>query len=341
MKNNYLGKFDKFISLVWIGIWIGIWIQFSFYILILEAGLLSFAFILILYPLTTYLSKYLLEKAIRKKTIFVFIVQFILISVLSACIILLLYVIFNYFEAIGIFRKPLPFKEESSVLNDFIGSFVSVSLINFGFCGLRFFEENLKLQKNLIESQLQILQTQINPHTMFNVLNHVNVLIRKEPDLASSVLVQYTDILRYQLYSVKKEFVGIKEEVEFLKNFIDIEKVRWKNNLDVKCSWDIENDSVMLPPLLLITFVENAFKHVSRSKTEKGYVNIVLEQDGRELILHVENSKFEDSLKGKKGSSGIGLENIKRRLNILYPNRYILHVNESQTNYSTALTIKL
>ncbi|MDR1201904.1 MAG: histidine kinase, partial [Tannerellaceae bacterium] len=197
--------------------------------------------------------------------------------------------------------------------------------INLSFCGLRFFEQNIKLQKELAETSLQILKAQITPHFMFNVLNHVNILMRKEPDWASSILVQYTNILRYQLYSGKKDFVGIKQEIEFLKDFIDIEKIRWKNSIEVKYSWKIEDDNITIAPLLLITFVENAFKHVSRSKTEKGHVYIDLRQKSGELVLNVENSKYaDDEPYKKKEESGIGLENIRKRLDILYPNKHCL-----------------
>jgi LytS/YehU family sensor histidine kinase len=227
-------------------------------------------------------------------------------------------------------------------LNDSLGALVAMVLINFGFCGLSFFEENLKLHKALIDSQLQSLKAQINPHFMFNVLNHVNVLIKKEPDLASNLLVQYTGILRYQLYSGEKDLISIRQEVAFLKDFIDIEKVRWKNSLNVQCSWEIEDEETLCPPLLFITFIENAFKHVSRSKTEKGYVTISLKQQGREVRMYVENSKFADaSDRAKSDSAGLGLENIKRRLDILYPAKYELNINQSDTVYSTTLKIQL
>lgn len=176
---------------------------------------------------------------------------------------------------------------------------------------------------------------------MFNVLNHVNVLIKKEPDLASSLLVQYTGILRYQLYNGKKDFISIRQEADFLRDFIEIEKVRWKNSLQVDCLWNIENDETQLAPLLLITFVENAFKHVSRSKAEKGYVKIELKQQGKTIDLYVENSKFTgEADKERKEQSGLGLENIRKRLEILYSDKYSIGINETETVYSTLLKIE-
>lgn len=272
----------------------------------------------------------------------VFIIQFVLYSIAVGVIFFLYLLLFSYLELIGV----MPVSEYFNISNlpiYYLSIFISAGfLINLCFCGLGFYSAHLKLEKSHLEAQLQALQAQITPHFMFNVLNHVNVLIRKDPDLASSLLVQYTNILRYQLYNGKKEVVSIKQEIEFLKDFIEIEKVRWKNNLVVKCSWEIEDDSTTLSPLLLITFVENAFKHVSRSKTEKGYVRVDLKQRNGGLTLFVENSKYTDSpTTEKKDASGIGLENIKKRLEILYPNRYDLHINETDTTYSTSLSIKL
>jgi hypothetical protein len=338
VKNN----FEKFVKIAWFCLGIGVWIQFfSYQMTLFQSGLFALVFILALYPLTTYLSKVLLPRIIRQKKMVMFVVQVLFISIISASFIITQYYLVKYLEDIGWFDRSLLFNGEETLLHIFIGAFVSVLFINFGFCGLRFFEENLRLRKILIDSQLQILQAQINPHFMFNVLNHVNVLIRKEPDIASTLLVQYTNILRYQLYYGKKEKVDLQQEVNFLKDFIEIEKVRWKNNLTVHCSWEIIDFSKMIPPLLFITFVENAFKHVSRSKQEKGFVKIALIQKNDCLTFHVENSKFAETVSNKKKASGIGLTNITERLDILFSNNYYLKIDEASTLYSTKLTINI
>lgn len=340
MKINYLEKFDKFAFLAWICIWIILTIQFANNASIQEAVSFSFATVLVFYPFTTFLSKRLLKSAVKKKTMLRFIFQFLLISMVMIGLVLCLYVLFAYLEDIHLFPKSQLFYDSEDNIHNSIGALAAVVLINFGFCGIRFFEENLRLHKIIIDSQLQILQAQINPHFMFNVLNHVNVLIKKEPDLASSLLVQYTGILRYQLYNGKRDFIRIRQEVDFLKDFIEIEKIRWKNNLIVECRWEIEDDDAEFPPLLLITFIENAFKHVSRSKTEKGYVKILLKQENKMIRLYVENSKFADGFdKVKNESSGLGLENIKRRLEILFPGKYSLTINQTETVYTTTFEL--
>ncbi len=335
-------KFENFVKIAWLCLGIGIWIQFfSYQMWVWESLLFSLSFLLVLYPLTTYISKVLLAKAIRQKKMIMFTIKALVASTVSALLIVVLYYVFQYFENIGWFRRSLLFDGEASLLHDFTGAIISVLFINFGFCGLRFFEENLRLRKTLVDTQLEILQAQINPHFMFNVLNHVNVLIRKEPDLASNLLVQYTNILRYQLYNGKKETIDLKQEINFMKDFIEIEKVRWKNNLTVECLWKINDYTQMIPPLLFITFIENAFKHVSRSKQEKGFVKIELKQTIDSLRFHIVNSKFADNSTIKKDTSGIGLANMKARLDILFPNKYSLKIDESLTYYSTILVVNI
>jgi LytS/YehU family sensor histidine kinase len=222
------------------------------------------------------------------------------------------------------------------LLDDIPGA-MAVSLI---LCGILLYYEYSNLQKALLESQLQVLHAQINPHFMFNVLNYIHVLMQKDTELASELLLKYSDTLRYQLYSGKQEVVKLEQEVTFLKNFIDVEKFRWEDKLDVVCTWHIENGNKEIPPLILIPFIENAFKHVSRSTDEKGFIYINLEQRKNILSLKVENSKSNKTIKkGKEG--GIGLENIKKRLDIHYGEKYSLTVKDLDTIFFLQLIICL
>lgn len=222
----------------------------------------------------------------------------------------------------------------------YINALLVALFVNFGFCGLRFHEESMKLHEALVESQLQILHQQISPHFMFNVLNHINILMLEDVGLASSLLIRYAKILRYQLNSEKNRKVSIEQEVQFLKDFIEIEKVRWGNELLINCSWKVEDNHKKFPPLLLITFIENAFKHVSRGISEKAYVNISFEQITDSVCLKIENSKS-DIHREKDSVSGLGLENVRKRLAILYADDYRLTIKDTETVYYTKLVIKI
>lgn len=173
---------------------------------------------------------------------------------------------------------------------------------------------------------------------MFNVLNHIHTLMQTDVELASSLLIKYSEILRYQLYNGDKEKVTLEQDIQFLKDFIAVEEVRWNDKLTVRCSWKVEDGTQEIPALLFITFIENAFKHVSKSGLEKGYIDIVFKQHGNVLELNVENSK--SSIRSKKTSSnGLGLKNIKERLNILYFDKHELLIDETDSVYRVKVII--
>jgi len=268
-----------------------------------------------------------------------FVGQFFLVSAISAVFIPAILYGFLYLEESGIFPPSELLLGRSVFGIMYINALLVALFVNFGFCGLRFYEENMKLHEALVQSQLQILHQQINPHFMFNVLNHINILMLEDVDLASSLLIKYSKILRHQLNSEKNRKVSIEQEVQFLKDFIDIEKVRWGNELTINCSWKVEDNDKELPPLLLITFIENAFKHVSRGISE-AYVKINIQQAAKSVCMEIENSK--SNIQQEKDSvSGLGLDNIRKRLDILYANDYSLTIKDSETTYYTKLVIKI
>ncbi len=338
MKNNYSKRYDRFILLIWVVIAFLVWIKLLNKAPFLEVLAITVCYITPMLIINIFLSVYLLPRAIERKKMDGFALKFILLSFVSASISTFVFGIFRYFEQIGIFLPSNLISTDDTLLSDFIDQLLTVFVVNTAFCGMRFYYEHNKLEKNHLESQLHTLQAQINPHFMFNVLNHIYYYVNKKDDLAAILLLKYTDILRYQLYSGKKECVCIEEEVGFLKNFIDIEKIRWEDKLDVNCSWTIQNLKTKFPPLLLIPLIENAFKHVSRSSNVKGYINILFEERAETISLEVENSK--SALPVEKGkNSGLGLENLRNRLDILYGEKYRLTIQNSDNVYNSKLII--
>jgi len=334
-----LKNYDRFVILIWIFLTIVFGFRYIPDSSILEGGLLALCVMSCVYPFTTYLSKNLLQKAMRQKKMLLFVGQFFLVSAISAVFIPAILYGFLYLEESGIFPPSELLLGRSVFGIMYINALLVALFVNFGFCGLRFYEENMKLHEALVQSQLQILHQQINPHFMFNVLNHINILMLEDVDLASSLLIKYSKILRHQLNSEKNRKVSIEQEVQFLKDFIDIEKVRWGNELTINCSWKVEDNDKELPPLLLITFIENAFKHVSRGISE-AYVKINFQQAANSVCLEIENSK--SNIQQEKDSvSGLGLDNIRKRLDILYANDYSLTIKDSETTYYTKLVIKI
>jgi len=229
----------------------------------------------------------------------------------------------------------------------FYSNLPSAILINATACGLRFYQEHSLMEKNHeqllkehLEAQLRILQDQINPHLMFNVLNHIHILMHKDIDRASVLLIRFSDILRYQLYECNREFVTLEKELKYLKDLVAIEQIRWADELEVKCNWNIQNGKSEIAPLIIVPFIENAFKHVSRLPTEKGYVHLTLKQSADILELNIENSNSVQQPR-KQDSGGIGLANVQKRLEILYPGKHELNIEKTASTYKVHLRLQL
>lgn len=185
--------------------------------------------------------------------------------------------------------------------------------------------------------ELEQLKNQINPHFLFNMLNNANVLIEDDPKKASQVLVKLSDLLRYQLYDSSREKVLLTSEIHFLEDFLNLEKVR-RDNFNFLISKEGELSGVQVPPLLFISFVENAAKH-NNDSAKLSYLNLYFDVCHDELFFKCVNSK--PALKAVNKSGGLGLANIKRRLELLFPSSHALIIEDNSETYCVTLTLKL
>lgn len=205
-----------------------------------------------------------------------------------------------------------------------------------------FFENAKKeneMNKNRLETELKFLKTQINPHFLFNTLNNIYGLVYLKSDEAAPMLLKLSGILRYMLYDSDTEKVPIQKEIDYLKDCIDLQILNPKDR--PKVSFEIENNysELMIEPLLFINFLENSFKHGSLSQKD-GFIKIKLKTDEKSLDFEIKNSVLpQNQSKDKVG--GIGLTNIKQRLELVYPNRHELSVNESVNFYEVKLKLEL
>lgn len=192
-------------------------------------------------------------------------------------------------------------------------------------------------------SELQLLQSQLSPHFLFNTLNNLYGLSITEHEKVPGLLLKLSELLRYSVYETKETFVSLAEEVNYLKNYIDFEKVRLGERLELNLNIP-EPDQVnaRIAPMLLIVFVENAFKHSGNTYDEKIYVKIDLELQGHHLLFRVENSclKSVSGLSVVQKHSGFGLENLKKRLDLLYKNEHELKTEESEKEFKVSLMLK-
>jgi len=195
-----------------------------------------------------------------------------------------------------------------------------------------------ELQSATLHSELRFLKNQINPHFLFNMLNNANVLIRKNPVEASQVLFKLEDLLRYQMNDNFREHVPLRSDIRFLNDYLNLEKIR-RDHFDYSITEEGEIDAIQLPALLFIPFVENAVKHNFDSE-HPSYVHLFFKIDNDRLEFRCENSKPAVAI-AKSRVGGIGLTNIRRRLELLYPGRYLLEVAETENQYTVTLKLNL
>lgn len=195
-----------------------------------------------------------------------------------------------------------------------------------------------ELQSATLHSELRFLKNQINPHFLFNMLNNANVLIRKNPAEASQVLFKLEDLLRYQMNDNFREHVPLRSDIRFLNDYLNLEKIR-RDHFDYSITEEGEIDAIQLPALLFIPFVENAVKHNFDSE-HPSYVHLFFKIDNDHLEFRCENSKPAVAI-AKSRVGGIGLTNIRRRLELLYPGRYLLEVAETENQYTVTLKLNL
>jgi LytS/YehU family sensor histidine kinase len=198
----------------------------------------------------------------------------------------------------------------------------------------------VEMAKDKAEAELNFLKSQINPHFLFNSLNSVYFLIEKNNTGARGALHKFSDMLRYQLYEMSDNTVSIEKEIQYLEDYIDLQKLRKDDHyaIEFNCSPDVKGFSI--EPLLLIPFVENAFKHISHYKDQLNFIKLQLGMDKSGFKFRIENSKeYAEKLNGKH--SGIGLVNVRRRLDLLYPGKHQLKIHDGIDLFTVELSIKI
>ena len=202
--------------------------------------------------------------------------------------------------------------------------------------------EAKQLEKEKVETELKFLRAQINPHFLFNAINSIFNLIDKDTDHAKDLLVKFSDMLRYHLYETHHDVVSLATELEYIRSYADMEKLRKGTNLEVSLNIDEAIPFIEVPPLVLLSFAENAFKHVSNYHNKENRVSISITKKDQELHFNVSNSK--ENLKTELNGSnkgGIGLENIKRRLELLYAHEHDLSIREDEDHFEVDLKLNL
>lgn len=286
----------------------------------------------------------------------VYINLYILIPVFAMKGKLVKYLIFTamtFITVIAINAYQMGLHLEESEMYPFYLRMYDVSLLTIGVLGpaiafklgKEYYVKNQRLnilREEKLETELEYLKKQINPHFLFNALNNIYTLSREKSNITPESILQLSDLLRYQTYETSKTKVPLLKEIEFLKNYLNLEKLR-RENLEIKnelfFSDDLQSNQIMIEPMLFLPFIENACKFSNRIDGGKESVSTTWTCDGQQLTFKIVNNIGYENL--SQEDSGFGLDNLHKRLDLLYPNQYNLSTNETSESYFVSLVLNL
>jgi two-component system, LytTR family, sensor kinase len=198
---------------------------------------------------------------------------------------------------------------------------------------------NETLMKEKVAAELALLRSQVQPHFIFNTLNNIYMLSLKNSPLTSDMIYRLSALLSYMLYDSKRTLIEVEKEIDYVKNYINLEKIRYGNRLDVQMSGVNNVRGVQVPPLLFLPLVENAFKHGVSNAVEDSWIHIDMSLKKRVLIFKIENSLCDEKAKTNGFGNGLGLDNLRKRLEILYPDNFELKLLKEEGSHLAVLRL--
>ncbi len=290
-----------------------------------------------LLAISYYLNIYLVDRFIEKKKYGVYLTLFVILLVAIS----FARISFNlhYFKDTSILKIPI--KENWAYIFS-VFSTLMVLILSFFYGLLINRSKKEKEYKEIInkqqEAQLQFLKAQMNPHFLFNTLNNIYSLTIEKAPKASEMLLLLSDLLRYAVYESKKDKVKIESEIKQIEKLIQLFQLKSEKTLSISFDSVCSQSNVFIEPMILIPLVENCFKHCNFDGLENAYVSIRLSTEEHKLEFETINTK-DHWEKSKDGVGGVGLENIRQRLGILYPKRHTLSIKDGTTLFNLKLTI--
>ncbi len=224
----------------------------------------------------------------------------------------------------------------------YVGTTTFLSLMRDWFTLQRVSVKLKDAEKEKLEAELKILKAQINPHFLFNTLNNLYSLTLDKSDKAPDLVLKLSDMMRYILYECNDKFVSLEKEVAFLQNYIDLQRIRLDEAIPVSFQIVGETANKSIAPLLLEPLIENAFKHGVYRRNSGGFVDIIFRLENKNSMeINIRNKKEPQWEDANKSQGGIGLQNVKRRLDLLYPKAYQLNVIDEETEFAINLKINI
>ena len=297
------------------------------------------------FVLSVLIIRFLIPKYLTRKRILLFVLSVLL----AIYFVQFLYHIGRafYFEDFfqAAYSNPPPrysFSDSATSMFSFVKNITWITFPTIILISVKYYRDQkdivvLKEQKKTTE--LNLLKHQLNPHFLFNTLNNLYALALKKSDKTPEVIAKLSEILDYILYQCKDNYVPLEKEIELLENYIALEKVRYGKRVEVVFEKDIHHD-LKIAPLILLTFVENAFKHGISQELQTGKIKLCITAKENTIVFKLSNTKpIASSSTEKSKEKSIGMKNIVKQLDLLYTNSYKLDIDESNSEYKLSLKL--
>jgi two-component sensor histidine kinase len=301
-------------------------------------GINLIRFFIVFYVYYFFIHPYLFQRSFRWKNLLIGIAIFILLVVQKW--------FWDFLPVLN--REGLSFSQRLAKIK-FSYSLLSIALtfIQCFFAWgmktiLSYFDERKKrreLETSNLKSEINMLRSQVNPHFIFNTLNNIDTLIHKDPGKASDLLIKLSDDIRYMLYDANIERVDIASEIKFLKNYISLQEIRINLPNPITSTIEIDNENERIPPMLFIPLVENAFKH-GVFNHEGDTIRLKIEMKEKQLDFSLSNRYDPDSVQ-KQTSGGLGLQLVRRRFELIFPNKHTFDIEKSTDQFIVKFSIDL
>lgn len=318
-----------------------------FHTIVILPFALKYSFYVIYQALAVYVNLYVLIPTYLERSRFAAYISFLLLTISCATLCI---VGGYYFSAYASGRTIADLFGSTACFNSFLSNALpsTVASVTLGMSikltknWIQTRQRQQLLEKEKLETELTFLKNQFNPHFLFNTINSIFFLIHKNPDMASASLAKFSDLLRYQLYECNDSQIPLSNEIAYVENFIELERLRQNSNVTVTVAIQpIHAAHLTIAPFIIMTFVENAFKHVSRHNSPLNWITIKLELSGLQVSLFVANSALQEVDNEVVHYGGIGLKNVQRRLDLVYPGRYRLDIQQKADRFDVKLTLTL
>ncbi|MDX2249305.1 MAG: histidine kinase [Bacteroidia bacterium] len=286
---------------------------------------------------TYFIALFAVPRYLRREKIGMFALTVLGVAILLFYSRLRLMELINYLQDDVYFQIP-PSKIAKNIIRDY--SLIALAVCLYIIGDWRKKEKmNTQLIRAKADAEIQLLRAQLHPHFLFNTLNNIYSLALSNSDRVADSILRLTELLEYLVYWASKETVPLAREVQLIHNYLELERLRYGDMLDLEVDLPDQNHSLPVSPLILLPFVENCFKHGGKGKNGKFEVKLSLDVSSK-LLFHIQNSKKYPP-KAANGNGGLGLENIRKRLELVYPGLHRLEIVEDEDFFTVNLELEL